>query len=148
MNKENKVTSQPLAKKIHDKAKEKGFELPESEIWWARIKGDKKFHLTKWLTQKEFNKDKTEYLGVGISSAGSVEIEEAIEYYRAYDIAELGEMLPKHTGGYFLKIQMDNKFYFSTHISEDYEDLHQEEEDTFAEAMGKMFYYLLDNDLL
>ena len=138
MNNTKKYISQPLAKKIHDKAKEKGFELPESEYMWSEQM--QKIVTRKWfLAQDPYNQDKLQDDG----------FRQAVEEtYNLYDIAELGEMLPKHTGGYFLKIQMDNKFYFSTHISEDYEDLHQEEEKIMAEAMGKMFYYLLDNNLL
>lgn len=47
MNKENKVTSKKLSKKIHDKAKEKGFELPESEYYWYRFLKDEDFEIFK-----------------------------------------------------------------------------------------------------
>ena len=50
MNKENKVISLELAKKIHDKAKEKGFELPESEYMWFNLanKEEKDKGIEKW----------------------------------------------------------------------------------------------------
>ena len=80
MNKEQKVISQSLAKKIHDLAKEKGFELPESEMYYAS-EDDDKFILT----------DQTNFM------QGSYPDVEECEYpilYPAYDTSELGEMLP------------------------------------------------------
>ena len=134
MNKENKVISLKLAKKIYDKAKEKGFELPESEMCWAE---------NSYLIEGYKVEGKKEVL----TSGGII----PLEVYPAYDIAELWEIIPGNVGGYYFQTQkglMGNMFYCSALIMEDNRIIHQEEEKTIAEAMGKMFYYLLDNDLL
>ena len=123
MNKENKVISLELAKKIHDKAKEKGFELPESEYMWFNLanKEEKDKGIEKW---EVMNIHDVEMLGE----------------YPAYDIAELREMIGKK----MLETYM-NAGKVSVAI---YGHPQVFDEDTFAEAMGKMFYYLLKNDLL
>ena len=149
MNNLQKYTSLELSKKIDDLAKKKGIELPESEMSWVYT-DEEKWELV--ASSRGYQKYSNRYIKIpdyGFSTDGSYGWREIVKELPAYDTFELGEMLPKHTGGYFLKIQMDNKFYFSTHISEDDdENLHQEEEETIAEVMGKMYFYLLDNNLL
>ena len=123
MNKENKVISLELAKKIHDKAIEKGFELSESEMCWAE---------NSYLIEGYKVEGKKEVL----TSGGII----PLEVYPAYDIAESREMIGKK----MLETYM-NAGKVSVAI---YGHPQVFDEDTFAEAMGKMFYYLLDNDLL
>ena len=134
MNKENKVTSLKLSKKIHDKAKEKGFELPKSEWWW----------------EKDTQCDMARFDG----GYDIIHYEPSFGGFRAYDIAELGEMLNK------IKIDICEKPFLRYSIDRpakhNYEIIDGEKhytyknisDDNLVEAMGKMFYYLLKNDLL
>ena len=119
MNNTKKYISQPLAKKIHDKAKEKGFELPESEYMWSEQM--QKIVTRKWfLAQDPYNQDKLQDDG----------FRQAVEEtYNLYDIAELGEILEKY------KIAVSIWWLLRA-------------EKTEAEARGKMYFYLLSNDLL
>ena len=147
MNKEQKVTSLKLSKKIHDKAKEKGFELSESEYCWAEI----------WSLRETGKKMK--YGGDELESYFTGRIELVKGYYRedpngkyrciadAYDIAELGEMLPD----YCLSGKADgtyNCWKFTEMCLCNIEHYNTFRTDILAEAMGKMYFYLLDNDLL
>ena len=145
MNNINKVTSLELSKKIHDKAIEKEFELPESECFWAKSNYSGQYLLGtkpefKLREQREFSDE-----------PGAMAV---YDYIPAYDIAELGEMLPGNIKGDIFSIQkgMLGNVYYCMMTGRDNkmegEVKHQEEEKTFAEAMGKMFFYLLDNDLL
>ena len=120
MNKENKVTSLELAKKIYDKATEKGFELPDSEYLWCKWMRDGEY---EWTLEKN-----------DIACYGG-----AIEKVPAYDIAELREMIGK---------KMLETYMNAGKVSVTSYGHPQFDEDTFAEAMGKMYFYLLDNDLL
>ena len=138
MNTENKVTSLKLAKKIHDKAKEKGFELPESEYMWVETNQVSDDWEQELLSREE---------------AYDLDVERRNEY-PALDTSELGGMLPGNIDGnvfqtqkgmlgniyYCMMVGIDNKM--------DREAKHQEEEKTMAEAMGQMYFYLLSNDLL
>ena len=153
MNKENKVTSKPLSKKIHDKAKEKGFELPESEYYHLVVE-DGYNTASKIVNFSRENRS-------GKYNDGTKWSE---KFYKAHDIAELGEMLPR-------MIKIDDKKVgnkedkvigiFQLHFyKNDYEWLLQYKEwhgerglivtdaKTEAEARGLMYFYLLDNDLL
>jgi hypothetical protein len=139
----NKVISQPLAKKIYDKAKEKGFELPESERY-RNYQGS----ITKNRCGSSHN-------------GGQICTSDIVQYYPAFDCAELGEMLPEmidfRKDKYFLEIK-DNwivDYYFDSYpscggileICKEL-DIKNIPSENLAEAMGKMFYYLLDNDLI
>ena len=128
MNKENKVTSLKLSKKIHDKAKEKGFELPESEC--SHLVVEDKYNTTSEIVN--FSKENRS----GKYSDGT---EWSEKFYKAYDIAELRELIGK---------KMIETYMNAGKVSVAIYGHPQFDEDTFAEAMGKMFYYLLDNDLL
>ena len=140
MNKEQKVTSLELAKKIYDKAKEKGFELPESEYSWIIDNETGKATLSKSWNPFDLN-----------------ECEE-YSYCQAFDIAELGEMLPcciwKNKTSYFLETAKVSNHWVVDYVlncNEKIEAMLENEifEDiTEAEARGKMYFYLLDNNLL
>ena len=144
MNKEQKVISQSLAKKIHDKAIENGFELPDSEWMHSEFMG----HIIsrEWfLLQEPFNEEKLQ----------DDSFRQAVENtYPAYDIAELGEMLPdtinyrdKETYSWIEISKTGNKWSIVYRVGCAKADIKIKEEN-LAEAMGKMFLYLLDNDLL
>ncbi len=131
MNKEQKYISQPLAKKIQDKAKEKGFELPESEMWW----------------EKDTQCDMARFDG----GYDIIHYEPSFGGFRAYDTSELGEMLPGNIGGCSFQMQkglLGNRYYCIMKRMGDKKIIEEKDEKTMAEAMGKMFYYLLSNDLL
>lgn len=63
----------------------------ECGLFWARNEYDNvnKYHLTKWLNQTDFENDKEEYLGIGISSYADVEVEFAVHSYPAPTIADI-----------------------------------------------------------
>ena len=143
MNKENKVTSLKLSKKIHDKAEEKGFELPESECgWYQKYNG-------VWGVG-----DMAEVMNnakmVGETTAPQW------EYFKAFDCAELGEMLPeslsnKKQGRFDLKITKSGVDWFIKYANKSgliFGSQHIMCPKGLAEAMGQMYFYLLDNDLL
>ena len=126
MTKNEKYTSLELSKKIDDLAKKKGIEL-ESEYYWTTValiptvkNGMKSF---EWQLHKEKD-DFDDYSG---------------ECIPALDTAELREMMEKK----WIETYM-NAGKVSVMIYE----CPQFDEDTFAEAMGKMYFYLLDNNLL
>ena len=139
MNKERKYISQPLAKKIQDKAKEKGFELPESEMWWG---SDKKLYYRFDKSIVDFEQQilvKKSYF------------DDTFEWCQTYDTSELGEMLPGNIGGCSFQMQkglLGNRYYCIMKRMGDKKIIEEKDEKTMAEAMGKMFYYLLSNDLL
>lgn len=118
MNKENKVTSLELSKKIHDKAIEKGFELPESEYYWSLISRGNFYLLVEHKKLSASNNN-----------------------YQALDCAELGDILPDSIS----QAKTDKCFMIKF---PDKTCLCLEAAKTEAEVRGKMFYYLLDNDLL
>ncbi len=127
MNKEQKVISQPLAKKIHDKAKEKGFELPESNWYWG---SDKKLYYRFDKSMIDFDQQvlvKKSYF------------KDDFKWCQTFDIAELREMIGK---------KMIETYMNAGKVSVMSYGHPQFDEDTFAEAMGKMFYYLLKNNLI
>ena len=148
MNNINKVTSLELSKKIHDKAIEKGFELPESEYSWIIDNTTGERNLIK--SNKPFDVFECE----------------VYSYYRAYDTAELGEILDGYDVGKALtgwRCDDGGGDRYVCHFPfellplldlsdkekrEYYETYPPQEAKTMADAMGKMFYYLLDNDLL
>ena len=125
MNKENKVISLELAKKIHDKAIEKGFELPESEMYWAE---------NSYLTEYYKIEGKKKVLKDGEIFP--------LEVYPAYDIAELGKMLKKAFDNLSGTMINDPRGHYKRlwQRTTGFEDE--------AEARGNLCFYLLDNDLL
>lgn len=134
MNKENKVTSLKLSKKNHDKAKEKGFELPESEWYWAE---------NSYLTEYYKIEGKKKVLKDGEIFP--------LEVYPAYDITELSEMLPpKVESNYIETTRCSDKSGFNCLVGylSSVDKAISFNEKTMAEAMGKMYFYLLENDLL
>ena len=143
MNKENKVTSLKLSKKIHDKAKEKGFELPESNWYWG---SDKKLYYRFDKSMIDFDQQiliKKSYFN------------DDFEWCQAYDIAELGEMLPSEIAVKELicKINIEKTNHWTVRygiyaFGQLLKTIHCEGADTEAEARGLMYFYLLDNNLL
>ena len=125
MKKENKVISLELAKKIHDKAKEKEFELPESEMYWAE---------NSYLTEYYKIEGKKKVLKDGEIIP--------LEIYPAYDIAELGEMLKKAFDNLSGTMINDPRGHFKRlwQRTTGFKDE--------AEARGNLCFYLLKNDLL
>ena len=129
MNKEQKYTSIELSKKIYDLAKKKGIELPESELYWKKtIKKDNERNFGKYylIHNTYFCKENR---------------------IPAYDTAELGMILPDQTicRKDFIKTTQN------TIYSVDVADIEIKENIfayTEAEARGKMYFYLLDNNLL
>lgn len=119
MNKTDKYISQLLAKKIHDKAKEKGFELPESECVYVDF-------------GKEVILVNTRYQNTG----------DGIVVASGYDIAELGEILNKAFKKIGKGLIFDPRGYMRRYIKK----MNAFEDE--AETRGKLFYYLLKNDLL
>ena len=146
MNKEQKVISLELSKKIDALAKKKGIELPESEYSWVLDNETGKAILSK--SWKPFDLNECE----------------KYSYYRAYDTSELGEMLPRMIKIDDKKVKNKHKKIigiFKLHFyKNDYEWLLQYKEwhgdkgliitdaKTEAEARGKMLIYLISNKLL
>ena len=125
---ENQVVSLELAKKM----KELGFGQ-ESEWYWV-INQDSAF--TDWCLEsqryiKYYKKDNK-------------------EYYPAYTVAELGEMLPKIIENlYKLEIWYRGNNCIVEYPANDYTDckLHRVEADTEANARAKMLIWLKENNL-
>ena len=150
MNKEQKYTSLELSKKIDELAKKKGIKLPESEYCW------KNYMLTayNWQKQKKAWLDDESYeQEQSMSNQYDRKLPEDAFCIPAYDTSELGEMLDKikidicrkpfvrYAVDKVLKDKkmIDRELYFNTKTIQD---------DNLAEAMGKMYFYLLDNNLL
>ena len=138
MNKEKKYTSLELSKKIYDLAKKKGIELPESEL--------KYFH-------GEWNNRKIDDVGCEIKNNWGLNRNYNNNQYTdwllpALDTAELGEILPKQTiiRKEFIR-STDNILYvvFPPAPPELTEIIFDK---NLTEAMGKMYFYLLYNNLL
>ena len=135
MNKEQKVISLELSKKIYDLSKKKGIKL-ESEYVWAR------------------HHDRDDVYLYAECEIGKHEQERVVA--PALDIVELGMMLPESfrnekqgrfdlkitKGGidWFIKYQNDSGLIFKSNCIMC--------PDGLSEAMGKMYFYLLDNNLL
>ena len=131
MNKENKVTSLKLSKKIQDKAKEKGFELPESEYCWR----DSKRFGVELVSIEEFR----------ILDGSRIKLVSEKGLYKgyfAYDIAELGKILKKAFDNLSGTMINDPRGHYKRlwQRTTGFEDE--------AEARGNLCFYLLDNDLL
>ena len=70
------------------------------------------------------------------------------EYYSAFTVAELGEMLPTHIKEHFLEITKRKNFSgVGSHWSIDYHNYLGCEANTEANARAKMKIYLLENKL-
>ena len=141
MNKEKKVTSKGLAKKIQDKAINKGFELPESEYYHLVVE-DKYNTASEIVNFSRKNRS-------GKYNDGTKWSE---KFYTAYDIAELGKMMTVHIyicESPFTRYSIDKVLKDKEIIDgEAHFNTKNIQDDNLAEAMGKMFYYLIKNDLL
>ena len=158
MNKEQKVTSLELSKKIYELAKKKGIKL-ESEYVWVLSKSlynDEKpeWYLTRKTQTKFFKfykKPKNTKFEFGkIKLIAKCDYEVINKIIPALDTAELGEILPGNIDGCVFQIQKGimGKIYYCSLVGVDDGKGHQKEEKTMVEAMGKMYFYLLDNNLL
>ena len=118
MNKEQKCISLELAKELQEAAKEAGLELPESEWWWDVE--------VPYIVRTEIIK------GYNL-----------LKYVRAFDTAELGEILPK---GYESWKWLDEKknVVWSCCLNGNNVNRYKTE----AEARGKMLLYLIKNKLI
>lgn len=133
MNKEQKAISLELAKELQKVAKENGFKLPESEMWWGNTIGQKDQTCWRLYTEEEKEIPDT-----------------AMEYYPAYDTSELGEIIPGNIEGLVFQTQkgmLGNLYYCMMIDSIGYVIRHQEEATTEAEVRGQMFSYLIKNKL-
>ena len=126
MKRQQKCISLSLAKELQQVAKEKGFELPESEYWWGC---DKKLYCRFDKTIVDFEQQiliKKSYF------------DDDFEWYSAYDTSELGEILP---------------LYYCSHREDDWyrcfggEKVVSFKAKTEAEARGKMLVFLLKTNL-
>ena len=126
MEKENKHISLKLAQELQKVAKEKGFELSESEYKWSdngsMNKGYKPSECDWTLVKTNYSVD---------------------TLYPAYDTAELGEMLRKtHIDIDYWYSYPDFRLKLAKNNSSDARD------EIEAEARGKMFLCLLKNNLM
>lgn len=142
MNKEEKYMSLELAKELQKVAKENGFELPESEMYWN-------IPLDTGSSFKPFLKN------VPMESGNFMD-EAQYKSFRAYDTSELGAMLPKNIKTYWLVII---KFgghstnwsvrYMENLIGGERKKWHWNKMDeSMPDAMGKMLCYLIKNKLI
>ena len=129
MNKTDKYISQPLAKKIHVKAKEKGFELPESEYWHVSYLNLGKLEYNIYSNEEIKKAKKGGWMFNIVASA--------------YDTSELGEILKEYELE-CIWFEEKNKFGAFQTCSGIVPQYAKNE----AEARGLLFYYLLENDLL
>lgn len=140
MNKDKKCISLPLAKKISELAKIKGIELPESEHKWVEIleKGiEPNWHLVGDDEKPE------DYCFVEGDQMGRI--------IKAFDVSELGEMLPKRLikkVEYWFNVARMSHGWVVGYVSKKEGILFQEAGITEAEARGLLYYYLMENDLL
>ncbi len=136
-----KVTSLELSKKIDALAKKKGIKL-ESEMYWYKFFEDEDFELFS----------KKDIINTLVKKK---------ETYPALDTAEWGMILPEiiifRKDRYELEIKekWSVDYYFDSYPScggmlRLLEEISDQNcfDDNFAEAMGKMYFYLLDNNLL
>ena len=114
MNKEQKVISLLLAKELQEASKEAGLELPESEYYWNNNK-------EIWATDNFLNDD-----GKFIA--------------KAFDTAELGEILPNNIR--FWRDSIEN------YTCKKYHPVYKTKDKTEAECRGKMLIYLIKNKLI
>ena len=137
MNKEQKVTSQQLSKELQKVAKEKGFELPESEYCWC-----KNFFLTKWKLKETKDALWNE----------CAEDDEEFRRYKAYDTSELCELMTVTIDicrKPFVRYSIDKALTEKEMIdSEVYFNIKNIQDNILAEAMGKMLVYLISNKLI
>ncbi len=143
MNKK-KYISLELAKAIHEMAKEKGIELIESEAFWIKdfdgISGWRIIRVGDMCgsldDHYEFEKDTIN------------DIYSDFEHYPAYDTYELGEMLPRKINDLALIVGIEKNGYWCDYRGDWGEELKETMEDSEPEARGKLFLYLLENNLL
>lgn len=133
MNKEEKVTSLKLSKKIYELAKKKGIEL-ESEYFW-----------------KKYYENGIEKCAIAKTLDSEVDYPEK---YPALDTAEWGMILPdtinfrdKETYSWIEIGKIGNTWNVIYRVGCANADI-KITDDILAEAMGKMYYYLLDNNLI
>lgn len=138
MNKEDKTISLELAKKISEVAEKKGIELPESEYYWQvrDIYGVKNYLLIYGLDKTDLKSRRT--------------------IFRAYDIAELGEILPeliklpndeRKSRIEFSQYKNNNEWlvFYTNELTTEPKILFQSNNE--AEARGKTLLYLMENNL-
>lgn len=126
MNKEQKVTSLELSKKIYELTKKKGIKLESEYYWWIDTIKD------------EYTREPE------LSDTVPHHLREYIEIYPALDTAELGEMLPY---GY-ISDKTDYKEIEKKWCCGNFHTLEAGHGETEVEARGQMYFYLLDNNLL
>lgn len=142
MNKNKKIISLSLAKELQQVAKKKDFELPESE--------------------KVYLDNSEDIFGVGVKEDYVLLEEKELknieypDYIPAFDTSELGEILPRN-----IKIECGIStikewriVFFEKNLDEKSKNFMGEKTIkitdglTEAEARGKMFIYLIKNNLL
>ena len=136
MTKEQKCISKELAIELQQVANKFGFELPESEYY--RIE-DLAGGTDNILAIGKLPDDYLTYA-----------------FHRAYDISELGEMLPKNIKSYWLTIIKVggnttnwSVRYMENLLNKETKKWHWSKMDSnMAEAMGKMLIYLIKNKLI
>ncbi len=123
------------------------------EWYWVRDCGANDWHLKRWLTQEQFDNDKSEYLGVGISSYSEIEIERAHEYFPAPTATPLAEELKSRplsietqSGGY--KVWDYNDPNMELLKSNMIKSIPNTWASTLPDALGLMLEYLLINKLI
>jgi len=128
MKNEQKVISQPLAKKITNISIKKGTKLPESEMYWAEYTyyNDERMLTTDWLLKSK--KEADDWVGFT---------------FPAYDVAELGEIMDFSDISYYRNTIDCFSWYQGKGDNEKIITAKTE-----AEVRGEMYFYLLDNNLL
>ena len=130
----DKFISLELAKKIHETAKAKGVELPESEYVYLAYEEKRPNYILGNLKYTELKKR------TGIENKNYYEI------FNAYDVAELGEILPYEWVIY--KIPAGEYGVFNRMEEVEYMDSAVTFSKNKADAGGKILPYLLENNLL
>ncbi len=127
MEKIKKVISLSLAKRMSELAKEKGITLSKSECWWVDAGGSIEEYVLYCGNERNKN------------------------YFPAYDCSELSEMLPIEIDYYDLYLFPKKDGWVCEYsIIEDGKSKQfcNVKRENLAEAMGKMYLYLLENDLI
>lgn len=122
MNKEQKVISLSLAQKISKVAKEKGIELPESYFGWYQ-----KYNEVWEIGDMEEAMNHAKMIGEATAPQW--------EYFKAFDTSELGEMLIKTRIEYRKELR---GLWNCPSLEKIFN----------PNFLGKMYLYLLENDLI